>query len=48
MLKKDTILLRGDRNLWFDFTTIVKKKRKKVWDELEPMLNKYIKKNKVN
>ena len=39
----DLITIKGDRNLWLEFTMRVKKKKKRVWDILGPMLEEYIK-----
>jgi hypothetical protein len=36
--------LRGDRDLWLDFTHKVRKKKGKVWDIIEPMIKDYMKK----
>jgi hypothetical protein len=34
--------IRVERSKWFDFTAQVKKDRKKVWEVLETMINKYL------
>jgi hypothetical protein len=39
---KDTISLRGERELWLEFIHKTKKERKKVWEVLTPFLNKYV------
>ena len=39
---KDTISIRGDRELWVEFIHKTKKERKKVWEVLTPFLNKYV------
>jgi hypothetical protein len=39
------ISLRGDRDIWLDFTHKVRKNRKQIWEVLEPMLKEYIRKN---
>ena len=44
-MKKDIITFVGERDVWIDFVHIIRKKRKRVWMELEPMLKEYIKKN---
>ena len=36
--------LKGDRDIWLEFTYKVKKNKKQVWEILEPMLKDYIKK----
>lgn len=41
---KDTITIKGDRNLWFDFVAKLKKERKEVWQTLEPFIKDYLKK----
>ena len=41
-LNKDTITIRGDRNLWLEFSHAVKKNRSEIWDILKPLLVKYI------
>jgi len=38
---KDTISIRGDRELWLEFIHKAKKEKKKVWDVLSPFLKKY-------
>ena len=43
---KDTITLKGDRNLWIDFVSKIKKERKEVWQVLESFIKDYLKKNK--
>lgn len=39
---KDIITLRGERGLWIDFVSKVKKERKEVWDVLSKLIQKYI------
>ena len=41
---KDTITLKGNRNLWIDFIAKIKKERKEVWEVLEPFIKDYLKK----
>ena len=41
--EKEIISVRGDRNLWLDFTVKLKKERKQVWTVLEQWINKYLK-----
>ena len=36
------ITIRGERELWIDFTHKVKKDKKQVWQVLSPFLKKYI------
>lgn len=38
----DIITIRGERELWLDFTHKVKKDRKKVWPVVKPFLRKYV------
>jgi len=38
----DIITIRGERELWLDFTHKVKKDKKKVWPVLRPFLRKYV------
>ncbi len=38
---KDTISIRGERELWLEFIHKAKKERKKVWEVLCPYLKKY-------
>ena len=42
-MNKDVITLRGDRNVWIDFVSKVKKDRKEVWEVLSKLISKYIK-----
>ena len=35
---------RGDRNLWIDFVSKVKKEKKEVWDVLETFIKNYLRK----
>ena len=39
---KDTLSLRGERDLWLEFVHKTKKEKKKVWEVLVPFLNKYV------
>ncbi len=41
---KDTISFKGERNLWIDFVSKIKKQRKEVWQVLKPFIEDYIKK----
>lgn len=41
----DRISFIGNRDIWQDFVYKVKKNKKKVWQELEPILKDYIKLN---
>jgi hypothetical protein len=45
-MAKDAINLKGNRELWIDFMSKVKKERKTAWSILEPMIKKYLKKVK--
>lgn len=38
----EVITFRGNRDVWIDFVSKVKKKRKTVWDVLEELLKKSI------
>jgi len=38
----DIITIRGERELWLDFTHKVKKNKKKVWSVLRPFVRKYV------
>ncbi len=40
--EKDRISFIGNRDVWQDFVYKVKKNKKKVWQELEPILKNYI------
>ena len=40
----ELISLRGDRDLWLDFTHKIRKKKLKIWDVLQPMIKDYMKK----
>lgn len=42
-MEKDILTFRGDRNVWIDFVSKVKKDRKEVWEVLSKFINKYIK-----
>jgi len=39
---KDSISLRGERELWLEFIHKTKKEKKKVWEVLAPFLKKYV------
>lgn len=41
---KDTVTFKGDRNLWIDFVSKIKKQRKNVWEVLEPLIRSYLRK----
>ena len=41
---RDTITIKGERNLWIDFVSKIKKERKEVWQVLEPFIKDYLKK----
>lgn len=43
---KETITFKGDRNLWIDFVSKVKKQRKQVWEVLEKLLRDYLRQDK--
>jgi hypothetical protein len=38
---KDIITIRGERELWLDFSPKTKKEKKKAWEILSPFLRKY-------
>lgn len=40
---KEVLCFRGERDLWIDFTTRIKKERKEVWDVLKPIVKNYLK-----
>lgn len=40
--QKEVITLRGDRDLWIDFVSKVKKERKEVWEVLSSFIRKYL------
>jgi len=42
---KDTISLRGEREVWLEFIHKTKKEKKKAWEVLSPYLKKYIASN---
>ena len=42
----DIITIRGERELWLDFTHKVKKDKKKVWPVLRPFVRKYVSSDK--
>lgn len=39
----ELISMRGNRDLWLDFTHKIRKKKLKVWDVLQPMIKEYLK-----
>ena len=39
---KDTLSIRGERDLWIEFVHKAKKEKRKAWDVLSPYLKKYI------
>jgi len=41
---KDIITFKGNRYIWIDFVSKVKKQKKQVWEALEPLLKEYIRK----
>lgn len=41
---KDIITFRGNRDLWIDFISKIKKERKTVWEVLEKFIKNYLKK----
>lgn len=41
---KDNISFKGDRNLWIDFMSCIRKQRKEVWEVLSKLIRDYIKK----
>ena len=40
--EKDVLTFRGDRDVWIDFVSQVKKERKEVWEVLSSLINKYL------
>lgn len=42
---KDTITLKGERNLWIDFISCLKKQKKEVWQVLEKFIKDYLREN---
>ena len=42
-MARERISLRGNRDVWIDFTNKVRKERKQIWRVLEPMLKNYLK-----
>lgn len=42
-MEKEVITLKGDRNLWMEFTIKLKKQKKEVWNVLEPWIKKFLK-----
>jgi len=47
MVNDDVLSLRGNRDLWMDFTDRTRRQKKTVWETLEPMIREYLKKKKV-
>lgn len=45
MPEKDIITIRGERDLWIDFTNKLRKQRKEVWEVIKPFIEKYLKEN---
>lgn len=43
-MQKDIMTFRGDRNIWIDFVAKIKKEKKQIWEVLEKLINKYMKK----
>lgn len=43
----DRISFIGNRDVWQDFVYKVKKNKKKIWQELEPLLKNYKNKGEV-
>jgi len=41
---KDTITFKGNREVWIDFISKIKKERKQVWEVLQPLIKNYIRK----
>jgi hypothetical protein len=39
---KDTLSIRGERDLWIEFVHKTKKEKRRAWDVLSPYLKKYI------
>jgi len=39
---KDTLSIRGERELWLEFIHKAKKQKRKAWEVLSPYLKKYI------
>ena len=37
------VSFRGDKEIWNKFTNVVKKKDRKIWGELKPLIEEYIK-----
>jgi hypothetical protein len=38
----EVLTFKGNRDAWLGFTYQVRRNRKKVWEALEPLLNKYM------
>jgi hypothetical protein len=45
---KDTISIRGERELWLEFIHKTKKEKKKAWEILSPFLKKYLSADEEN
>ena len=43
-MEKEVITLKGDRGLWMEFTIKLKRQKKEVWEVLESLIKKYLKK----
>lgn len=39
---KEIITFKGDRDVWIDFISKIKKQRKQVWEVLGPLLKRYM------
>ncbi|MEX0920479.1 MAG: hypothetical protein WDZ69_02760 [Candidatus Pacearchaeota archaeon] len=44
MKEKEIITFRGNRDLWIDFVSKVKKERKNIWEVLEGFIKTYLRK----
>lgn len=42
MTEQRLLSFKGDPEIWFEFTKIVKVRQSKIWSELSPLLVKYI------
>jgi hypothetical protein len=40
--EKDVITFRGDRDVWIDFVSKLKKERKEVWEVLSKLIHQYL------
>jgi hypothetical protein len=43
-MEKETITLKGNKELWTKFVNKLRLERKQVWDELEKFIRGYLKK----